>query len=67
MFGLPYTILAPKVLMLDSDKYMLVDHRAGESMKLMPTNVFKMAAILDGQKYDLNRKWLYTVISTCKL
>ena len=53
MFGLPYTILAPEGLMLDLDRCMLVEHRAGESM----AKVFKMAAILDGhQKYDLKRK-----------
>ena len=42
-------------LMLDLDRCMLVEHRAGG--KLRPAKVFKMAAILDGrQKYDLNRK-----------
>ena len=58
MFGLPYTILAPEGLMLDLDRCMLVEHRAGESMKTFRmAKVFKMAAILDGrQKYDLKRK-----------
>ena len=33
IFGLPYKILGPEGLMLDSNRRMLVDHRAGESMK----------------------------------
>ena len=35
MFGLPYTILAPEGLMLDLDRCMLAEHRAGESMKTL--------------------------------
>ena len=48
--------MAPDGFMLDLDRCMLVEHRAGDGMK-RPAKDFQMAAIFDGrQKYDLNRK-----------
>ena len=50
-------MFAPEGLMLDLDRCMLVDHRAGESMKTKAGESLQKAAILDGrQKYDLNWK-----------
>ena len=57
MFGL--TIWTPEGLKFDLDtcRCMLDENRAGESMKLRLSEVFKMAAIPDScQKYELKRK-----------